>query len=304
MSLLPRVLATFTLLALAFPSVLANSSSCKSDEFWYDNQGCCVPSYTPETTSNPPTGKSCPSSHSEGWYWSDDKSCCLPTAPPKRNPEPTCYNGHLWNNDESCCEAPPSAPGDSGPDDCSDDEFWYDQQTTCLPYGGPPKPSNPPTGSGCPQSGWYWGEFLSCCLPHYPNPPSPECPQGWQWDDGNYKCSPISTPPNPYNPQPSYGYGDRRRSKRAQQPRTTDLCPSEMTACPVVGNYGVFSDYECIDTAYELQSCGGCSSTGAGQDCTTIRGAWNVGCEYGHCIVYNCMTSFRLASNGNACVPL
>jgi hypothetical protein len=160
----------------------------------------------------------------------------------------------------------------------------YDQQTTCLPYGGPPNPSNPPTGSGCPQSGWYWGEFLSCCLPHYPNPPSPECPEGWQWDAGSYKCSPISTPPNPYNPQPSYGYGDRRRSKRAQQPRTTDLCPSEMTACPVIGNYGVFSDYECIDTAYELQSCGGCSSTGAGQDCTTIRGAWNVGCEYGYCM--------------------
>jgi hypothetical protein len=56
-----------------------------------------------------------------------------------------------------------------------------------------------------------------------------------------------------------------------------------MTACPVVGPYGVLSDYECIDTDQELQSCGGCSSTGAGQDCTAIRGAWNVGCEYGHC---------------------
>jgi hypothetical protein len=56
-----------------------------------------------------------------------------------------------------------------------------------------------------------------------------------------------------------------------------------MTACPVVGTYGAFSDYECIDTKYDLQSCGGCSSTGAGQDCTAIRGAWNVGCDASKC---------------------
>jgi hypothetical protein len=56
-----------------------------------------------------------------------------------------------------------------------------------------------------------------------------------------------------------------------------------MTACPTVGTHGAFSDYECIDTIHELQSCGGCSSTGAGQDCTAIRGAWNVGCKAGKC---------------------
>jgi len=56
-----------------------------------------------------------------------------------------------------------------------------------------------------------------------------------------------------------------------------------MTACPVVGTHGIFSDYECIDTEHDLQSCGGCPSTGSGRDCTAIRGAWNVGCERGHC---------------------
>jgi hypothetical protein len=54
MSLLPRLLATFALLALTFPSVLADSSDCKPEEFWYDNQSCCVPSYPPKTTPNPP----------------------------------------------------------------------------------------------------------------------------------------------------------------------------------------------------------------------------------------------------------
>jgi hypothetical protein len=42
-------------------------------------------------------------------------------------------------------------------------------------------------------------------------------------------------------------------------------------------------DYECLDTATELESCGGCVSLGSGQDCTAILGAWNVGCEQGHC---------------------
>jgi hypothetical protein len=61
------------------------------------------------------------------------------------------------------------------------------------------------------------------------------------------------------------------------------LCPSNLIACPVAGPPGFFSDYECIDTRHDLQSCGGCSSMGMGQDCTAIRGAWNVGCESGHC---------------------
>ena len=42
-------------------------------------------------------------------------------------------------------------------------------------------------------------------------------------------------------------------------------------------------DYECFDIDTELTSCGGCASTGAGQDCTAIPHAWNVACNRGQC---------------------
>ncbi len=42
--------------------------------------------------------------------------------------------------------------------------------------------------------------------------------------------------------------------------------------------------YECIDFATELESCGGCSSIGEGQDCMTIPNAISVGCESGVCL--------------------
>ena len=56
-----------------------------------------------------------------------------------------------------------------------------------------------------------------------------------------------------------------------------------LTACPIADAHGLTNDLECLDTANELESCGGCSSTGQGTDCTAIEGAWNVGCEQGVC---------------------
>lgn len=50
-----------------------------------------------------------------------------------------------------------------------------------------------------------------------------------------------------------------------------------------MGLTGLSGDYECADTRNDIQSCGGCASTGAGTDCTAIDGAWNVGCHIGKC---------------------
>jgi len=305
MSLLPRLLGTLALLALVSPSVMAGSSACSPNEFWYDNQSCCAPYSPPQTYSSPPPGKSCPSSDTDIWYWDNDKSCCLPTAPPPpSHPAPTCQSGHVWSEAEGCC-TDINIPSTPGPNDCSNGEFWFQPTTTCLPYGGPPNPPKPPTGSHCPQSEWYWDGQQGCCVPLYPTPPAPKCKEESKWRSRFFKCTPVSTPPSTPTPQPTYHYGDYTAPwKRAQKQRGNSLCPNEMTACPVVGPYGVLSDYECIDTDQELQSCGGCSSTGAGQDCTAIRGAWNVGCEYGHCRVFNCMTGYKLAKSGTACIPL
>ena len=56
-----------------------------------------------------------------------------------------------------------------------------------------------------------------------------------------------------------------------------------LNACPIIGASGLTDDLECLDITHELESCGGCASIGQGQDCTSIKGAWNVGCEQGSC---------------------
>ncbi|BGP53227.1 hypothetical protein JCM8202_002554 [Rhodotorula sphaerocarpa] len=69
------------------------------------------------------------------------------------------------------------------------------------------------------------------------------------------------------------------------------LCPAGETACPIFPRMGT---YECLDTAIELQSCGGCASKGQGEDCTAIKGAQGVTCESGKCLVYSCEPGFTL----------
>ncbi|GAA5877581.1 hypothetical protein JCM1840_005848 [Sporobolomyces johnsonii] len=69
------------------------------------------------------------------------------------------------------------------------------------------------------------------------------------------------------------------------------LCPMDEEACPIFPRMGT---YECIDTKSELESCGGCTSRGQGEDCTLIRGAQGVTCESGHCNVYSCQLGWKL----------
>ncbi|EEB90295.1 hypothetical protein MPER_11515 [Moniliophthora perniciosa FA553] len=54
----------------------------------------------------------------------------------------------------------------------------------------------------------------------------------------------------------------------------------------------------------ELESCGGCASTGEGQDCTAIKGAWNVGCEQGRCAVYTCFAGYKRSADGGSCISI
>lgn len=204
---------------------------------------------------------------------------------------------------------------------CGKNEFWfvclhitviidsesfcrYSDKNCCLPHGGPPTVPAPPKGQDCPPTGYYWGKKQGCCVPTHPPPsqsPPPQCRKGWKWFPYLHMCLP-GTPPSPTSsspPKPSKtpahydhkdeykgGKGDRDdhknggHYKRSHKSRTPSLCPTGLDACPISG---LLSDYECLDTNTELQSCGGCASTGEGQDCTAIKGAWNVGCESGKC---------------------
>ncbi|KAJ7783798.1 protein priA [Mycena maculata] len=194
-------------------------------------------------------------------------------------------------------------------DSCNSSEFWYEDKSCCLPHGGPPSPPAPPKGHDCPPSTWYWNTEQGCCTPTHPQPPNnppPQCPEGWTWYSLLHMCLPnIPTPPSSPPSKPSGGSnsgGGSNWKRHAPKTRSAPLCPTGLDACPIPGLSA--NDFECVDTAVELESCGGCASLGQGEDCTAIAGAWNVGCEQGRCAVYTCAFGFKRAKDGQSCIPL
>jgi hypothetical protein len=104
-------------------------------------------------------------------------------------------------------------------------------------------------------------------------------------------------------------------------PRSVQQCPLSLNACPISSVNGPTGDFECLDTTNELESCGGCASTDEGQDCTAIKGAWNVACVQGSCagkysfpnrfesiltffLVYTCANGYKRSNDGKSCIPL
>ncbi|BGP46724.1 hypothetical protein JCM10450v2_002572 [Rhodotorula kratochvilovae] len=112
----------------------------------------------------------------------------------------------------------------------------------------------------------------------------------------------------------------KARVKKSKITKPKTLCPTGESACPIVGSTSFegavkqlsateFSGmmagsggYECIDTLQALDSCGGCASTGEGQDCTKIRGAAGVGCSAGTCVVFSCQAGYKPSLSGDRCV--
>ncbi|KAJ7181671.1 protein priA [Mycena crocata] len=190
---------------------------------------------------------------------------------------------------------------------CKSNEFWYEAKSCCLPHGGPPTPPPaPPKGHDCPPTSYYWNKGQGCCSPNHPTTPSnppPQCRPGWSWYSSLHMCLPNTpTTPTPPPSYPSGGGSGGHGWKRHAHKRSGPLCPTGLDACPIAGLSA--KDFECVDTAVELESCGGCASLGQGQDCTAIVGAWNVGCEQGRCAVYTCTFGFKRAEDGQSCIPL
>ncbi|KAF9076332.1 hypothetical protein BDP27DRAFT_1380379 [Rhodocollybia butyracea] len=224
---------------------------------------------------------------------------------------------------------------------CSEGYFPFTAiKDCCLPHNGSSN-SSPPKGKSCPSSR-YWSVEQDCCVPSHPVPTStpPQCnQQGHSWSAASQCCignpgnpghptttapskpSPTPTKPsggephggNPYSGGSSSngnypGQGESGHSsgnhygRRQHTSRSLPACPKGLDACPISGL--VSGDYECLDTTAELESCGGCASIGRGQDCTAIKGAWNVGCELGSCKVYTCSEGYLLSADNKSCVPL
>ncbi|KAK4058049.1 hypothetical protein OIO90_000788 [Microbotryomycetes sp. JL221] len=120
-------------------------------------------------------------------------------------------------------------------------------------------------------------------------------------------------------PQPS----SRARVKKSKKP--LGLCPTGERACPIAGskaflqarstNFNEFraSDplglgylpsggFECLDTNYSLESCGGCTSMGEGKNCLDIPFVNGVGCDAGKCTIFSCQVGYKLSKDGSTCV--
>lgn len=205
-----------------------------------------------------------------------------------------------------------------GNENCANNEFWYEPKGLCLPYGGAANAtlSVPPKDRSCPPAGFYWSYTLGCCVPseplsNAPNTPPPQCQVGWHWYPALHSCLPYtpdrtrtsnpSSHPSPSGVPSGVPGGNHRVKPRHHKRRTISLCPKGLDACPIEGALG--GDYECLNVLNELESCGGCASIGKGQDCTAIKGAWNVGCEQGRCAVYSCTAGYIRSRDGSTCIP-
>ncbi|KAH9966292.1 hypothetical protein BJV74DRAFT_954325 [Russula compacta] len=79
-----------------------------------------------------------------------------------------------------------------------------------------------------------------------------------------------------------------------------------MDACGVFG--GGARAWECVHTARDLESCGGCvlpltPFSPIGIDCTELPGVADVACLSGKCMVQRCLPGYTLAIDGTSCIP-
>jgi len=96
---------------------------------------------------------------------------------------------------------------------------------------------------------------------------------------------------------PAYGVGE-------------PMCPSPTVPCPF-WDYGlvpsrtltaleVMSEVECIDPAWDIESCGGCVSLGKGVSCQQLEGVKASSCVEGACRIYSCKRGYVLTTVRNA----
>ncbi|KAF8476343.1 hypothetical protein DFH94DRAFT_109195 [Russula ochroleuca] len=80
----------------------------------------------------------------------------------------------------------------------------------------------------------------------------------------------------------------------------SDMGPG-WAACGVFG--GSPRAWECVDTAHDLESCGGCmfpltAYSPEGKDCSILPGVADVSCMAGECVVHRCLPGYKPAPSG------
>lgn len=169
-------------------------------------------------------------------------------------------------------------------------------RTAVYPPAVPPLLPLPRGVSPVPQG--TTGAQHKHAVPTHSNPPTPTCPSGYKWYTSSQNCLPTTTTTPPSTPPKPSGY---TYYKKRELSASDSQCPASLEACPVGLTAG---DYECVDIARDLESCGGCVSQGKGRDCTAIKGVFHVGCENSRCIVTSCVGGYEVSQDGESCKRL
>lgn len=141
----------------------------------------------------------------------------------------------------------------------------------------------------------------SCSAASFPTGSIPNCDCSFTCQSGRVKCG------NSCQVGTTCPTGMRKRDFAGDLNNLDLHCPARHTACAIPGAtqfYG--TNYECVNTASDLESCGGCihplpGRSNLGEDCTGISNALNVACVGGRCNVYSCRRGWTVAANGTAC---
>ncbi|KAJ6576082.1 hypothetical protein DFH09DRAFT_372063 [Mycena vulgaris] len=142
---------------------------------------------------------------------------------------------------------------------------------------------------------------------YHPENSSPNCSRknlcGYTCDKGyvdcNGKCKTTCSTGSISNPS--------KRDNAYWGHRVQKSCQAGWTACGVLG--GGPRDWECLNIANDLESCGGCptgtvsSLTGvaSGADCTAIANVADVSCVAGGCAVEKCIPGYKVSASGTTC---
>jgi len=135
--------------------------------------------------------------------------------------------------------------------------------------------------------------------------PSPQAkPTTCECQSPNVVCNGTCVDPSSC---PSDTAGTRKRSWFGSG-SCEDMGPGWATCPAVVGGP---SSWECINTASDLESCGGCLSllpftpyhSSSGTNCKSLPGVADVECLAGECVVYRCLLQHTLSLDRKRCTP-
>lgn len=138
------------------------------------------------------------------------------------------------------------------------------------------------------------------------------CGDGYSKSDGQCVCnSPKVECNGKCQSQACSTSGMKRR-----QAKPVGTCPEGLAACGVRGSRIARDSFECVDTLFDVESCGGCRvpmprtfrtprdiGPARGHDCSMIEGSKRTTCNYGKCEVLKCLPGW-IKEGKDTCVKI